>query len=148
MGHLCTFYDAHHKGMYAYKDRFRAVFRALGKLTRFDDSETCNYSTKVVILDNQALEQYLSQQRNNKKKDDFVHDIHLNDEDNRAEYEKHQSRNDSHFSKPLHIHPNYNFNTINIYGSEFTQLFKNVIYMVKNRRNNVQFHVCQFKGSM
>ena len=34
-----------------------------------------------------------------------------------------------------------------IYGHNFTSIFKNVIYFEKHRKNKTLFNVCQFKGS-
>jgi hypothetical protein len=146
LDHLCTFFDLHHKGVYAYKDRFRVVFRALGKLTQFEDSETCNYSTKVAILDNQVFDHYINVDRRNRIAK-FENDPELSDEANKGEYDKFMT-NIHHVRRPLHIHPNYNHNQMKMYTHEFGSLFKNIVFMVKSRRSQAQFHICQFKGSM
>lgn len=144
IGHLATHFDLYFKGKYSYGDRFRAVFRTLANLTRFADSSVHNITTKVAILDEQSMDSYM-QVDNRNKAVSYIHDPELSDETNIEEYRKFLSKT-SYSKRQLHIHPNFNHNQMQIYGHNFTSIFKNVVYFEKHRKNKTLFNVCQFKG--
>lgn len=145
MQHLCTFFDINHKGHYSYRDRFRTVFRTLSRLTLYENIDTSYYSTKVAILDNQKMFHYVNTNRQNKVVE-FEYDPELSDDGNKIEYEKFLSKV-HRVRRPLNVQPNFNVNALNVFGFEFASIFKNVIWMSKNRKKVSSFHICQFKGT-